>query len=40
MNAYLEYLKEDKLIKNEDTFRKIKEFTDLEFMKNLIRDYF
>lgn len=40
MNAYLEYLKEDKLIKNEDTFRKIKEFTDLDFMKNLIRDYF
>ena len=40
MNAYLEYLKEDKLIKNEDTFKKIKEFTDLDFMKNLIRDYF
>ena len=40
MNAYLEYLKEDKLIKNEDTFKKIKEFTDLDFMENLIRDYF
>lgn len=40
MNAYTEYLKEDKLIKNEDTFKKIKEFTDINFMNNLLKDYF
>lgn len=40
MNAYLEYLKEDKLIKNIDTFEKIKEFTDINFMKNLVKEYF
>lgn len=40
MNAYLEYLKEDKIIKNIDTFEKIKEFTDINFMKNLVKEYF
>ena len=40
INAYLEYLDEDKLIKNMDTFEKVKEFTDINFMKNLLKDYF
>lgn len=40
MNSYLEYLKEDKIIKNIDTFEKIKEFTDINFMKNLVKEYF
>lgn len=40
INAYLEYLKSDKLIKNMDTFKKIKEFIDIDFMKNLLKDYF
>lgn len=40
INAYIEYLKETKLIKNEDTFKKIKEFTDIHFMNNLMKDYF
>lgn len=39
-NAYLEYNKKDKLIKNEDTFLKIKEFINIDFMKNLMKEYF
>lgn len=39
-NAYLEYNKKDKLIKNEDTFLKIKEFINIDFMKNLMKGYF
>lgn len=36
--AYLEYQKEDKEIKNIDTYNKIKQYLDLEFMKGLLKD--
>ncbi|QUH24592.1 aminoglycoside phosphotransferase family protein [Serpentinicella alkaliphila] len=38
--AWLEYQKPDKEIKNMDTFRKIQEYLDIYFMKNLLKDYF
>lgn len=37
--AYLEYLKPDKDIKNMDTFNKIKQYLELDFMKSLLKDY-
>lgn len=36
--AFLEYNKEDKVIKNMDTYKKIKEYIDLDFMKALLGD--
>lgn len=38
--AYLEYQKEDKEIKNIDTYNKIEEYLDLDFMKDLLKSYF
>lgn len=38
--AYLEYHKEDKEIKNMDTYKKIKQYLDLDFMQNLLKQYF
>ena len=37
--AYLEYLKPDKDIKNMDTFNRIKQYLELDFMKKLLKDY-
>ncbi|KNF07255.1 phosphotransferase enzyme family [Gottschalkia purinilytica] len=37
--AYLEYQNPDKDIKNMDTFEKIKEYLDIDFMNNLLKDY-
>lgn len=37
--AYLEYQKEDKEIKNMDTYNKIKQYLDIDFMRNLLEDY-
>lgn len=37
--AYLEYQNPDKDIKNMDTFNKIKEYLDLDFMKKLLKIY-
>lgn len=37
--AYLEYLKPDKDIKNMDTFNKIKQYLQIDFMKDLLKDY-
>ncbi|MGE5627999.1 MAG: aminoglycoside phosphotransferase family protein [Solirubrobacterales bacterium] len=37
--AFLEYNKEDKKIKNMDTYRKINQYLDIDFMKDLLRDY-
>lgn len=37
--AWLEYQKPDKDIKNMDTFKKIEEYLDLDFMKRLLKDY-
>ncbi|SKA83004.1 Predicted kinase, aminoglycoside phosphotransferase (APT) family [Caloramator quimbayensis] len=36
--AYLEYLKPDKEIKNEDTFKKIKSYLDIDFMKKILKE--
>lgn len=38
--AYLEYQKEDKEIKNMDTYNKIKQYLDLDFMRDLLKGYF
>ncbi|GAA0719300.1 aminoglycoside phosphotransferase family protein [Clostridium malenominatum] len=38
--AYLEYQNPDKDIKNMDTYSKIKEYLDMDFMKKLLREYF
>ncbi|MEW9095866.1 MAG: phosphotransferase [Clostridiaceae bacterium] len=38
--AYLEYQNPNKDIKNMDTFNKIKEYLDLNFMKKLLKEYF
>jgi len=38
--AYLEYQNPNKEIKNMDTFEKIKEYLDINFMEKLLRDYF
>jgi len=38
--AYLEYLREDKEIKNMDTFNRIKQYLELDFMHGLVREYF
>ncbi|MBU3129904.1 phosphotransferase [Clostridium tagluense] len=38
--AYLEYQKEDKEIKNMDTYNKIKQYLDLDFMRGLLEKYF
>ncbi|MBP2027215.1 putative Ser/Thr protein kinase [Acetoanaerobium pronyense] len=38
--AYTQYQDEDKTIKNMDTYGKIKEYLDIDFMKKLLRDYF
>lgn len=38
--AYLEYQKEDKEIKNMDTYNKITQYLDLDFMRGLLRLYF
>ena len=38
--AYLEYQKPDKDIKNMDTFRKIQQYLDIDFMKKLLNEYF
>ena len=38
--AYLEYEKEDKEIKNMDTYKKIKQYLDIDFMKGLLKQYF
>lgn len=37
--AWLEYQKPDKDIKNMDTFKKIEEYLDIDFMKKLLNDY-
>lgn len=37
--AWLEYQRPDKEIKNMDTFKKIEEYLDIDFMKNLLKDY-
>lgn len=37
--AYIEYLKPDKEIKNMDTFKKINQYLELDFMKNLLKGY-
>ncbi|QCX33269.1 hypothetical protein FDN13_05885 [Caloramator sp. E03] len=37
--AYLEYLKPDKEIKNEDTFKKIKSYLDISFMKEILKEH-
>lgn len=37
--AYIEYLKPDKDIKNMDTFKKIKQYLELDFMKKLLKSY-
>ncbi len=37
--AWLEYQKPDKEIKNMDTFRKIEEYLNLDFIKKLLKDY-
>lgn len=37
--AYLEYLKPDKEIKNEDTFKKIKSYLDIDFMKEILKEH-
>lgn len=38
--AYLEYQKPDKDIKNMDTFKKIQDYLDIDFMKKLLNEYF
>lgn len=38
--AYTQYQDEDKTIKNMDTYEKIKEYLDIDFMKKLLREYF
>lgn len=38
--AYLEYQKENKEIKNMDTYNKIKQYLDLDFMRDLLKGYF
>lgn len=38
-SAYIEYLKPDKEIKNRDTFKKINQYLELDFMKNLLNSY-
>ncbi|RKD29023.1 phosphotransferase [Thermohalobacter berrensis] len=38
--AWLEYQRPDKEIKNMDTFRKIEEYLDLDFMNELLKEYF
>lgn len=37
--AWLEYQRPDKDIKNMDTFRKIEQYLDIDFMKNLLKEY-
>lgn len=37
--AWLEYQKPDKDIKNMDTFRKIEQYLNIDFMKNLLKEY-
>ncbi len=37
--AWLEYQNPDKDIRNMDTFRKIEEYLDIDFMKNLLKEY-
>jgi predicted Ser/Thr protein kinase len=37
--AYVEYLKPDKAIKNMDTFNKIKQYLQIDFMKELLKNY-
>ncbi|MCX7885336.1 MAG: phosphotransferase [Caloramator sp.] len=37
--AYLEYLKPDKEIRNEDTFNKIKSYLDIDFMKKILKQH-
>ncbi len=37
--AWLEYQKPDKEIKNMDTFRKIEQYLDVDFMNNLLKEY-
>lgn len=37
--AYLEYQKPDKDIKNMDTFKKIKAYLDIDFMRTLLKEY-
>jgi predicted Ser/Thr protein kinase len=37
--AYIEYLNPDKDIKNMDTFNKIKQYLEIDFMKDLLKDY-
>ena len=38
--AYLEYQREDKEIKNMDTYKKINQYLDINFMKALMKPYF
>ncbi len=38
--AYIEYHNPNKAIKNMDTFNKIKEYLDIDFMKSLLGEYF
>ena len=38
--AYLEYQNPNKDIKNMDTYNKIKEYLDVNFMRNLLKEYF
>ncbi len=38
--AYLEYENPDKDIKNMDTYEKIKEYLELDFMSNLLNRWF
>jgi predicted Ser/Thr protein kinase len=37
--AYIEYQREDKEIKNMDTLNKIKQYLEIDFMKNLLKEY-
>lgn len=37
--AFIEYQREDKEIKNMDTFSKIKQYLEVDFMKNLLKGY-
>lgn len=37
--AFIEYQREDKEIKNMDTFRKIKQYLEIDFMRNLLKEY-
>ena len=38
--AYLEYKKDDKEIKNMDTYKKIQQYLDIDFMRKLLKKYF